>query len=472
MVYDCNVRLCRYAFRKTRLATWLAAVACLVVWVEGYAVAAPLRVATFRCDVTPWPGEALVWTAKLVKVEEPLLAKGIVLEDGTNRYVLCALDWCLLANDSERSFRQALAGAAGTDPARVAIQCLHQHAAPYADEGAHRLLDAAPTPPPHLSPKFLDAVRGLLAGAAQEAVTHLEPFDRVGTGEAKVERVASARRLRDENGKILTRFSSGAKDPKMAAAPEGPIDPWLKTITLARGNKPLVRLHYYATHPQTFCCDGRASADFVGLAREAVEREDKVFQIYFTGCSGDVTAGKYSDGSPKAEAELAQRLKAGMLASIAQTKFKPAQSAVWRTHALTLPLRGAKDQVTAQSRAWLENPAQTDSMRVYEGAMRLSFVERLSRPVTVSSLQLGNVHILHLPGEPMVEFQFFAQQTKVRDFVAVAGYGDCGPAYICTDKAITEGGYEPSATNVGPGTEALLKDGIQDLLGEASSARH
>jgi hypothetical protein len=472
MVYDCNVRLRRHAFRKMRPATWLAAVAYLAVWFEGCAVAAPLRVATFRCDVTPWPGEALVWTAKLVKVEEPLLAKGIVLEDGTNRYVLCALDWCLLANDSELSFRQALAGAAGTDPARVAIQCLHQHAAPYADEGAHRLLDAAPTPLPHLSPKFLDAVRGLLAGAAQEAVTHLEPFDRVGTGEAKVERVASARRLRDDNGKILTRFSSGAKDPKMAAAPEGPIDPWLKTITLARGNKPLVRLHYYATHPQTFCCDGRASADFVGLAREAVEREDKVFQIYFTGCAGDVTAGKYSDGSPKAEAELAQRLKAGMLASIAQTKFKPAQSAVWRTHALTLPLRGAKDQVTAQSRAWLENPAQTDSLRVYEGAMRLSFVERLSRPVTVSSLQLGNVHILHLPGEPMVEFQFFAQQAKSHAFVAVAGYGDCGPAYICTDKALTEGGYEPSATNVGPGSEALLKEGIQDLLGEASSARH
>jgi hypothetical protein len=428
-------------------------------------VAAPLRVATFRCDVTPWPGEALVWTAKLVKVEEPLLAKGIVLEDGTNRYVLCALDWCLLGNDSELSFRKALAGAAGTDPARVAIQCIHQHAAPYADEGAHRLLDAAPTPLPHLSPKFLDAVRGLLAGAVQEAVTHLEPFDRVGTGQAKAERIASARRIRDEKGRTLTRWSSSAKDPKMAAAPEGPIDPWLKTITLARGNKPLVRLHYYATHPQTFCCDGRASSDFVGLAREAVERQDKVFQIYFTGCSGDVTAGKYSDGSPQAQAELAQRLKAGMLASIAQTRFSPAKSAVWRTDSLTLPLRAAKNEVTAQSRAWLENPAQPDSLRVYEGAMRLSFVERLSRPIIVSSLQLGDVHILHLPGEPMVEFQFFAQQAKSHDFVAVAGYGDCGPAYICTDKAITEGGYEPSATNVGPGTEALLKNAIQALLG-------
>src|ERR1017187_5632343 len=202
MVHHCNARLRFCACHKTRPAIWLAAVAAVAVWFELCAVAAPLRVATFRCDVTPWPGETLVWTAKLVRVEEPLLAKGIVLEDGTNRYVLCALDWCLLGNDSELSFRKALAGAVGTDPARVAIQCIHQHAAPYADEGAHRLLDAAPTPLPHLSPKFLDAVRGLLASAAQEAVAHLETFDQVGTGQAKVERIASARRLRDESGKI------------------------------------------------------------------------------------------------------------------------------------------------------------------------------------------------------------------------------------------------------------------------------
>jgi hypothetical protein len=384
---------------------------------------------------------------------------------------MCALDWCLMGNDSELSFRKALAEAAGTGPTRVAIQCLHQHAAPYADEGAHRLLDAASPPVAHLSPKFLDAVRGLLASAAREAVAHLEPFDEVGTGQVKVERVASARRIRDEQGHMVTRYSAGAKDPKMAAAPEGPIDPWLKTITLARGNKPLVRLHYYATHPQTFCCDGRASADFVGLAREAVEREDKVFQIYFTGCAGDVTAGKYSDGSARAEAELAQRLQAGMLAAIADTRFEPVGTAVWRSVSFTLPLRAPKDQVTAQSRAWLENTNESAGKRVYEGAMRLAFVERLDRPIQVSSLQLGKVHILHLPGEPMIDFQFFAQQTKPRDFVAVAGYGDCGPAYICTDKAITEGGYEPSASNVGPGTEALLKKAIQGLLGEPSPAR-
>jgi len=85
----------------------------LAVWFAGSALAGPLRVAAFRCDVTPGPGAALVWTARLVKVEDPLLAKGIVLEDGASRYVLCAMDWCLLCNDSELAFREALAQAEG-----------------------------------------------------------------------------------------------------------------------------------------------------------------------------------------------------------------------------------------------------------------------------------------------------------------------------------------------------------------------
>lgn len=438
---------------------------CLGLCPEGRAVAAPLRVAAFRCDVTPWVGEPLVWTARLVKVEAPLLAKGVVIEDGANRFVLCALDWCLLGNDSELSFRRTLAQAAGTDPARVAVQCIHQHAAPYADEGAQQLLAAAPKPPPHLSREFLDAVRGRLAEAAREAAGRLEPFDRVGTGQAKVERVASARRLRDEKGRPLTRYSGAANDLKMAQAPEGLVDPWLKTITFAQGDKPLVRLHYYATHPQTFCCDGRASADFVGLAREAVEQREKVFQIYFTGCSGDVTAGKYNDGSAQAQADLRQRLKTGMEAAIAQTRFARAKPLVWRTESFTLPLRADQNQVAARSRGCLNDPAQSDGLRVYEGALRLAFFERLNRPIQVSSLQIGKVHILHLPGEPMLDFQVFAQQALPRGFVAVAGYGDCGPAYICTDKAIIEGGYEPSASNVGPGSEARLKDAIRVLLG-------
>src|SRR5271167_4767265 len=70
--------------------------------------AAELPVATFRCDVTP-PLGYLTYppTFKpLEKIEHPLLAKGIVLDDGQRRYVLCAIDWCTLCNSTYDLFRR------------------------------------------------------------------------------------------------------------------------------------------------------------------------------------------------------------------------------------------------------------------------------------------------------------------------------------------------------------------------------
>ena len=93
------------------------AVLCLCsatsLWADG---ADGLRVATFRCDITPPLGQPMFGCDPLRKVEEPLLAKGIVLEAGSQRYVLCALDWCELCNESYQEIRQKIADAAGPTP--------------------------------------------------------------------------------------------------------------------------------------------------------------------------------------------------------------------------------------------------------------------------------------------------------------------------------------------------------------------
>ena len=100
---------------------------------------------------------------------------------------------------------------------------------------------------------------------------------------------------------------------------------------------------------------------------------------------------------------------------------------------------------------------------MYLAALRVAFANR-KEPFTATLLTLGNVRILHLPGEPMLEFQRYAQGLRANDFVAVAGYGDLSPGYLCTDRAWTEGGYEPSASNSGPGTEAAVKKAIQEVF--------
>lgn len=422
-----------------------------------------LRLATFRSDVTPDLGEPLIWVTPAMKVEDPLWAKGVVLEDGRARYVLCAIDWCGLGGSTHSLFRSKIAAAAGTSVARVAVQSVHQHTAPYIDNDAYRLLRALKAPPLLMGDGFLQRVTDRLAQAVKEAVARLEPFDQIGAGQAQVDRVASARRI-IKDGQLITRYSSGGSKPELAALPEGPIDPVVRTVTLAAGDRPLARLHYYASHPQTFCCDGRVSGDIVSAAREAIEKEENVFQIYFTGCAGDVTVGKYNNGSAEARTALAHRLEQGLKASIAATRFEPARGLRWRSMDLRLPLKTTAEASPASLRANFENPGTQSGQDLYRTAIALAFAER-RHPLQASLLKAGRIWILHLPGEPMLEFQKYALGERPGELIAVAGYSDMSPGYLCTDRAFAEGGYEPSASNAGPGTEARVKAVIRKLLG-------
>ncbi|NQU25146.1 MAG: hypothetical protein HQ567_27990 [Candidatus Nealsonbacteria bacterium] len=421
------------------------------------------RVATFCCDVTPpRGGHPLIWVTPVKTIEDPLLAKGIVLDDNGRRYVLCAVDWCGLCNSSYDLFRQKIARAAGTEVARVAVHCVHQHTAPYTDGDAQRLLDRETDPPEYVDFKFLDGVTDRLAAAVEKSLDRLEPFDRIGTGRAKVERVASTRRIPIAGGKVRSRMSS-CTDPDLRAMTEGTIDPMLRTITLARGEKPLVRLHYYATHPQSFYGDARACSDVPGFARARLEKKEGVFQVYFTGCAGDVAMGKYNDRSRLARDELTDRLYAGMEAAVAATQFTPAGKIQWRTAPLQLAVRTDAGYTMADNRAKIADPKCNVVERI-RAATRIAFSARIDRSITCSVLQIGSIQILHLPGESMIEFQLFAAKQRPDDFVAVAAYGDLGPGYICTQASFGEGGYEPTASRSSPQSEAALKAVIRRLL--------
>lgn len=422
-----------------------------------------LRVATFSCDVTPPPGgHPLIWVTPVKTVEDPLLAKGIILDDGQKRYVLCAVDWCGLCNSSHDLFRRKLAGAVETDVARVEVHCVHQHTAPYTDGDAQRLLAHEANLPTYVDFEFLEQLTDRLAASAKAALAHFEPFDRVGTGQAKVDRVASSRRIPVAGGKVRSRMSA-SKDPAVRALPEGLIDPLLRTVTLARGERPLVRLHYYATHPQSFYGDPRACSDTAGFARQRLEKKEDVFQVYFTGCAGNVAMGKYNDASREARAELTDRLYAGMEAAVAATRFAPADRIAWKAVPLLLPARNDPGYRPEDNLAKMKD-VKLDPVARVRAATRAAFTERIQRPLDVSLLKIGPAWLLHLPGECMVEFQLYAQQLVPAQFLAVAAYGDLGPGYICTEKSFSEGGYEPTASRAGPKSEEALKKAISRLL--------
>lgn len=432
----------------------------------GEEAAAPLvELATFSCEITPPLGHPLCggWIKPAEAIQTPQLAKGLILRNAEGVYALCALDWCELRNDAHDLFREKIAEALGTSRERVAVQCLHQHNAPLTDSGAQRLLEGVPGAPVHADLAFLEETASRAAAAAREAQVWT-PVTHLGTGMARVERVAATRRVHDGAGGILVRYSS-TRDLALQEAIEGKIDPYLRTIAFLNGSRTLACLHYYATHPQSYYGDGKVNWDFVGMARESTEDEIGGVQVYFTGCGGDVTAGKYNDGSPERRPILADRLHDAIRRSLATLRVRPVGVLKWRVEPVRFQPRGEEIFSREFLQKALADPNGSPSARG-NGAIGLAWLDRVAadRPIDLTCLSMGDIRILHLPGEPFVEFQLFAQRARPDLFVAVAGYGDGGPGYVCTEESFGEGGYEPTASLIEPKSEWLLKEALEKLL--------
>jgi hypothetical protein len=86
--------------------------------------------------------------------------------------------------------------------------------------------------------------------------------------------------------------------------------------------------------------------------------------------------------------------------------------------------------------------------------------------IDIGCLSVGQARVLHMPGELFVEYQLAAKTMRPDLHVAMAAYGDYGPAYIGTAVAYGEGGYEtsPRSSNVAPEVEEVLTGAMRQLL--------
>lgn len=117
---------------------------------------------------------------------------------------------------------------------------------------------------------------------------------------------------------------SRTTDPEAQAADEGAIDPWLRTLSFWDGDAALCALHSCTVYPISRYGSGQVSGDFPGLAWTLMQQaHPSVFQIYATGCAGNVTAGKWNSGEPNTRVLLAERLRAGMEAAWRGTQRHP-----------------------------------------------------------------------------------------------------------------------------------------------------
>jgi hypothetical protein len=238
-------------------------------------------------------------------------------------------------------------------------------------------------------------------------------------------------------------------------------------VSLWNNEKPVAVLTFYATHPQSYYGKGDVTCEFVGRARNNREKTlNGLPHIHFNGAGGNITSGKYNDGTDSLRTIFTKRMEVAMEQAWNNTRRRVVkESVVWSTAPVTLPL--ATNSSEEKLRAIL---ADTSSRHadVIAAAERLAWIERSKAgvKVTVSSLRLGKIWLLNLPGELFVEYQLAAQKMKPGEQVCTAAYEDYGPGYIGTAIAYDQGGYETSApsSGVAPEVEKVLMDAIKKVL--------
>ncbi len=427
-----------------------------------------LSLSRFTVDITPPEGHSLCggWITPVKDVTDELQALGLVLQGAGKPIVVMAIDWTALSNGGHLLWRTKIAEAVGTTPERVAIHCVHQHNAPFACLEAQAIVEAQGDLPHIVMVDYFHDCIDRIARAAKESLTRLSPVTHVGKGEARVEKVASNRRIyRDENGVIKAMRGSSCKDPKLRAMTEGTIDPMLKTISFYNEDQCVAAIHYYATHPMSYYGDGLVTSDFVGIARKRLQQEQPdCHHIYFTGAAGNVSAGKYNDGSHPVRPILAQRIYEGMIGALKNTNKSPIETVSWRTVEILPEVRSTFDKEEL-----LKVISNKDGSVVSRNrpSYMLAWLNRVQRkqPIVLSSLGINDISTIHLPAESFIEYQLRAQQLAPKQFVATAAYGDGGPWYLPVKEEYPAMGYEVRVAFCEPTIDEIMTAGIKELLG-------
>ncbi|MBT7917049.1 MAG: hypothetical protein HN617_05860 [Planctomycetaceae bacterium] len=210
---------------------------------------------------------------------------------------------------------------------------------------------------------------------------------------------------------------------------------------------------------------GVVSADFVGLARARLQRQDQsIRQIFVPGCAGDITAGKFNNGSEDHRQELIDRLYKAMAKAADNTKRFQLQQLNIRNTKLQLPFHSG-DHLTVKR---LETDVANEKLSVEKrilAAMGLASRRRVAsgQAIDFPCVDLGAAQILLFPGESFIGYQLMAQATAKDKFVMCLAYGEPWPGYIPTAAIFAEN-FKDSWLWVGPGSEKAIRQAIDNVL--------
>ena len=272
---------------------------CLI---EDINARAELRAGAAKVDVTPTVlpvirnGGFLEATDN--KINDPLYARCLVLDDRVIRLAIVVVDSCMLPIDLCDEAKRLASEKTGIPFDRILISATHSHSAP---SSMNYCLGTRADP---RYTKFLPAkIAESIIAANKNLQTAKAAWGRVDAAEFTACRRWSfirGQELTDPFGgkTVRANMHPGYRNAN-AVGPTGPDDPWLSFLSVQESNgRPLAVLGNFSMH--YFSGHNGVSADFAGAFSEGLAKrlkkneEDTFVGIMSQGTSGDLWWGDYS----------------------------------------------------------------------------------------------------------------------------------------------------------------------------------
>lgn len=428
-----------------------------------------LKVGYGICDITPKLGAYLQGHNKLryaVLVHDPLFVRAVAFEnEGQQAYMLC-YDLCGMNTKLATDIREKVAAYVGCPAENVVLSCTHTHTGPNVVNMAREYDEQYA--------QVLTCLSMQAAGLAKNDLVPAQMF--VGSKDAKG--ISFCRRYLMKDGSART--NPGVGNPDILRPMNDP-DPQVQVLKILREGAKDLALVNFGCHADSIKNVGgldAISADWTGVAVNAVEGALDVHCVMFNGPCGDVAQRNQMDPSDNAVAGWDRTVLLGRgVAAAAISAYNEMMTPVpegpikAQVKVLDIPLKRPTEEELARSRDILEhkedyvggNMAKTTTL--FEAQMLLGVAKTNGfASAVVTGIRIGGFAAAGIGGEPFCQIgkDIKAASSYEAQFVLYLTNGSAG--YFPMKDAFSYDGYEARTCKFQPGVGELLTDTALELL--------
>jgi len=446
-----------------RLLTWI-----LVVFLSLHTFCrgaqAVLKGGCGKVNITPPLGIPLIgsYGKPSDDILDELYAKALVLDDGTNTIAIVSAD--LLYTPLEEiagPVRVIITEKTGIPEQNILVCATHTHSGPEVFTKS-KFRTAGDRTPPTIDRSYLDTLVKKIAGSATIAYKKMQEV-RIGAAKGQAPEIVYNRRPRNKDGLVKMAFTlppevratrkivvdPGGDVRTTFVLPDdntewkfGPIDQEVCVLRIENtAGEFVASLVNFGCHPVSIypSLSTAVSADYPAFVTGVVEQAEGGLCLFTLGLAGDAVP---FDRGVLPRRQIGRAIGGEALRRL---QFVSTKSDV--------TVRGLKTKVEFPTKAQAAADAGGDDPK--------------TRPVIseIQVLRLGDIYILGLPGEVLVEVGLEIKKKAGLENLFIVTLSNDAIGYVCHSAAYDEGGYEPAgATNLAKGAGEIMTEQALKLI--------